>query len=97
MNLKTLFGKARKQAEDAVEKRGGTEALKADAAELKDIAKGEGSIKDKAKRAADALKEPGAKDVTPPSPTEPATTPGPTEPPTTPGPTEPPTTPGGAA
>ena len=54
--LKNIFGKAK----DEVEKRGGTDALKEDAEELKDIAKGEGSVTDKAKKAADAIKEPGA-------------------------------------
>ena len=48
------------QAKDAVEKRGGTDALKGDAEELKDIAAGDGSLTDKAKAAAEALKEPGA-------------------------------------
>jgi len=54
--LKNIFGKAK----DEVEKRGGTDALKEDAEELKDIAKGEGSVTDKAKKAAEAVKEPGA-------------------------------------
>lgn len=40
-------------------KRGGTDAAKADAQELKDIHKGEGSMSDKAKDAVDALKDPG--------------------------------------
>ena len=44
-----------------IDKRGGTDALKADAEELKNIATGPGSASDKAKRAADALKDPGAK------------------------------------
>jgi hypothetical protein len=48
------------QAKKLVEKRGGTDALKEDAEELKDIAKGEGSLKDKAKAAGEAIKEPGA-------------------------------------
>jgi hypothetical protein len=47
------------QAKKLVEKRGGTDALKEDAEELKDIAKGEGSLKDKAKAAGEAIKEPG--------------------------------------
>jgi hypothetical protein len=42
-------------------KRGGMEAAKEDAQELKDIAAGQGSMSDKAKAAVDALKEPGAK------------------------------------
>jgi len=56
-SLKNIFGKAK----DEVDKRGGTEALKEDAEELKEIAKGEGSVTDKAKAAADAVKDPGAK------------------------------------
>ena len=43
-----------------IEKRGGTDALKEDAAELKDIAKGKGSLADKAKAAAAAIKDEGA-------------------------------------
>ncbi len=56
MNLKNLFSRGKKTVED----RGGAESLKADAAELKDIAGGEGGIADKAKDAAEAIKEPGA-------------------------------------
>jgi hypothetical protein len=48
------------QAKKLVEKRGGTDALKEDAEELKDIAKGEGSLKDKATAAGEAIKDPGA-------------------------------------
>ncbi len=57
MNL----GNLTKQAKKLVDKRGGVEALKGDAGELKDIAGGGGSATDKAKKAADALKEPGQK------------------------------------
>jgi hypothetical protein len=56
MDLKRLTDRAK----GLVEKRGGTESLKQDAGELTDIAKGQGSLKDKAKAAADAVKEPGA-------------------------------------
>jgi hypothetical protein len=42
-------------------KRGGTNAAKADAQELKDVAQGEGSTSDKVKAAAEALKDPGEK------------------------------------
>jgi hypothetical protein len=56
MDLKRLTNRAK----GLVEKRGGTESLKQDAGELTDIAKGQGSLKDKAKAAADAVKEPGA-------------------------------------
>ncbi len=48
------------RAKQVVDKRGGTDALKEDAQELKDIASGQGSAQDKAKRAAEALKDPGA-------------------------------------
>jgi hypothetical protein len=56
VNLKGLT----ERAKNLVNKRGGTDALKEDAEELKDIAKGEGSLKDKAKAAGEAVKDPGA-------------------------------------
>lgn len=56
MDLKRLSSRAK----DLVEKRGGTESLKQDAEQLKGIAKGSGSISDKAKAAVSALKDPGA-------------------------------------
>ena len=56
VNFRNLTDKAK----ELVEKRGGTDALKQDAQEVKDIAKGRGSLTDKAKAAADALKDPGA-------------------------------------
>ena len=56
------FKKLADKAKDQVDKRGGSEALKGDLDELKGIAKGKGSVKDKAKAAGEALKEPGAKD-----------------------------------
>ncbi|MTD45654.1 hypothetical protein GKE82_15510 [Conexibacter sp. W3-3-2] len=59
MNLKSMLGKAKKQADAVIEKRGGQEALKQDLNELKDIAKSKGTTKDKAKAAAEALKQPG--------------------------------------
>lgn len=49
------------RAKQVVDKRGGTDALKEDAQELKDIASGKGSAQDKVKRAAEALKDPGAR------------------------------------
>jgi cell division septum initiation protein DivIVA len=55
-----------RMAKDVVDKRGGNKALKEDAAELKDIATGPGSMSEKAKRAADAVKEPGAAQHEPP-------------------------------
>ena len=48
------------QAKKIVDKRGGTDSVKEDAEELKDIATGKGSLKDKAKAATDAVKEPGS-------------------------------------
>jgi hypothetical protein len=53
------FRRITDQAKKLVERRGGTDALKEDAEELKDIAKGEGSVKDKAKAAGEAIKDPG--------------------------------------
>jgi hypothetical protein len=43
-----------------VQKRGGTDALKEGAGELKDVASSEGSLSDKAKVGAEAVKDPGA-------------------------------------
>ncbi len=57
------FKKLAQQAKSAVDKRGGTESLKEDFAELKDIAKGEGSLADKAKEAAAVIKEPGSQEA----------------------------------
>jgi hypothetical protein len=54
------FRRLTDQAKRMVDKRGGTEALKEDADELKEIAKGKGGLKDKAKAAAEAIKEPGS-------------------------------------
>jgi hypothetical protein len=56
MNLKSLFNKAKKTVDD----RGGVESLKEDARELKSVAQGKGSLTDKAKDAAAAIKDPGA-------------------------------------
>jgi hypothetical protein len=56
MDLKNLFNKGKKIVDD----RGGVESLKEDAQELAGIAKGKGSLTDKAKEAADAVKEPGS-------------------------------------
>jgi hypothetical protein len=56
MDLKRITDKAK----ELVDKRGGTDSLKEDAAELKDIASGKGSVSDKAKAAAEAVKDPGA-------------------------------------
>jgi hypothetical protein len=57
MDLKGITDKAK----HLFDQRGGSDAAKEDAQELRDIAKSEGSTTDKAKDAADALKDPGAK------------------------------------
>ncbi len=54
------FGKLASKAKQIYTKRGGAEAAKGDASEVEGILKGEGTFADKAKRAAEALKEPGA-------------------------------------
>lgn len=56
MDLSKLTDQAKKLIDD----RGGTDALKEDAEELKGIATGEGSLTDKAKAAVNAIKDPGA-------------------------------------
>ncbi len=56
MDLKNLFNKGKK----IVDERGGVGSLKEDAEELKNIATSKGSLTDKAKEAAEAVKDPGA-------------------------------------
>jgi hypothetical protein len=56
VDLNRIFRRGKK----AVDERGGTKALKKDVQELADIAKGKGSVADKAKAAAEAVKDPGA-------------------------------------
>ncbi len=56
MNWKAMADKAKQ----TFQQRGGSEAAKGDAEELRDIARGQGSITDKAKQAAAAIREPGA-------------------------------------
>ncbi len=55
------FGDIAQRAKKVIDQRGGTDALKKDAQQLKDIARGSGSLQEKAKKAAGALKEPGAR------------------------------------
>ncbi len=55
MDLKKLG----QQAKSLVDKRGGSDSVKEDASELRDIAKGQGSLADKAKAAVAAIKDPG--------------------------------------
>jgi hypothetical protein len=58
MGLRDIFRRGKK----AVEDRGGTEALKEDAKELKDVVTEKGaSVADKAKDAAEAIRDPGAR------------------------------------
>jgi hypothetical protein len=49
-------------AKVVIDKRGGTESVKKDAEELKNIAKGGGTVSEKVRAAAEALKQPGAPD-----------------------------------
>ena len=56
MDLNKLAGKAKR----LIDRRGGMESVKEDALELKDIAGEKGTLGDKAKDAAEALKDPGA-------------------------------------
>jgi hypothetical protein len=56
VDFNKLFRRARKVVDD----RGGTDALKKDAEEVRDVIKGRGSSGDKVKAAAEALKDPGA-------------------------------------
>ena len=55
------FKKLTDKAKDAVDKRGGTDALKSDAKEVAGIMKGKGSLKDKAAKAKEAVSDPGKK------------------------------------
>jgi hypothetical protein len=65
------FKRLSQQAKRLIDKRGGSKSLKEDADELRDIARGQGSLSDKAKAAADAIKEPGAKEPDGPPPAAP--------------------------
>ena len=56
MDLNRLTSKAK----NIFARRGGTDAAKKDAQELKDIARSDASLGDKAKAGVDALKDPGA-------------------------------------
>ena len=67
MDLKRLSERAKR----LIDKRGGSASVKEDADELRDIARGEGSLSDKAKAAADAIKEPGAQGPDAPPPAAP--------------------------
>ena len=56
MNWKAIADKAKQ----TFQQRGGSKAAKEDAEELRNIAQAQGSITDKAKQAAAAIREPGA-------------------------------------
>lgn len=66
------------QAKKTIDARGGTESLKEDAQELRNIARGQGSAKDKLKAAAQAIKTPGGTE-TPGSTQTPGSTEAPAE------------------
>jgi hypothetical protein len=53
------LGKLADEAKQLLDERGGVDSLKEDAEELKDIATGDGDLADKAKAAAEAVKDPG--------------------------------------
>lgn len=59
MNLRKLADRAKDAAEDLVDKRGGPDALKRDSQQVRAALKGPGSLKAKAKAAADAVRTPG--------------------------------------
>jgi hypothetical protein len=67
MDIGKITEQVTDQAKKIIDERGGMDALKEDAVELKDIATGEGSLTDKAKAAVDAIKDPGAKGEDPPA------------------------------
>ena len=90
MDLKSL----QRRAKQMIDRRGGTDSFKADADELKDIAKGPGSVADKAKRAGEAMKEPGARSPDTPAASRPPATDAPAPPTPT---AEPPASPAPAA
>jgi hypothetical protein len=64
MNL----GRLAKQAKIVIDKRGGMAGLKADAMELKNIAKSKGSATHKAEEAVEAVADPGAPGEEPKAP-----------------------------
>jgi hypothetical protein len=95
------FESLKNKAKDLIDKRGGVDALKADAEELKNIATGEGTLKEKASAAVEAIKDPGKAGAdapadpdatpataasTPSTPTSPAAPESPTAPPASPPP-----------
>lgn len=70
------FDKLARKVQQIYTERGGAESAKGDATEVEEIFDGDGTLMDKAKRAAEALKTPGAAgDPAAPSQTEPPTEP----------------------
>jgi hypothetical protein len=69
------FKKLAQSANNLVNKRGGMKSVQEDANELLDIAKGQGSLSDKAKRGAEALKDPGAPPDVPSAESQPGQSP----------------------
>ena len=74
------FNKLARKAQQIYTERGGAKAAKGDASEVEEIFKGDGTLAEKAKRAAKALREPGAgsrrgpaSDPTMPNQAEPST------------------------
>jgi hypothetical protein len=65
------FGKLTKQVQGLIKKRGGTDALKDDAMELKDVATSKEGWTDKAQDAVEAVQDPG-KPGEEPKPAKPA-------------------------
>jgi hypothetical protein len=55
----STFSKLAGLAKRQIDKRGGTEVAKQDLKQVGDIVKGKGTLSEKAKRSADALKTPG--------------------------------------
>ena len=55
------FGKLAERAKKVVQERGGMASVKEDLGEMRDIARSDGSVTDKARQAAEALREPGAR------------------------------------
>lgn len=62
------FQKLARRAQGIYEERRGSEAARKDADEIKAIAKGPGTLAEKARRTADALKDPGGPGRDEPSP-----------------------------
>lgn len=80
------FNRIAEKAKQALDRRGGMDALKEDLQEVKEAATGRGSLRDKARAAADAIKTPGKNPDAPGAPADAARAPAdpPPPPPSTP-------------